>query len=151
MGIKPNFTQANVQSRLNKFLEVIEERQIKRLQYLGEMCVTEARDKRTYMVQTGNLLSSTGYTVYKDGVAVTRNFVVIKDGTIGINKGKQLCDSIASKYNSGILLIVVAGENYAIYVESKGYNVLTSAEILAKRELPRMLDELKQNISKALE
>ena len=41
--------------------------------------------------------------------------------------------------------------SYAIYVESSGRDVLASAEMLAKRELPKMVEELKNNINKALE
>ena len=48
-------------------------------------------------------------------------------------------------------LVVVAGMNYAAYVEAKGYNVLSSAEHLAERELPRMLDKLITNIKRAAE
>jgi len=44
----------------------------------------------------------------------------------------------------------VAGMNYAIYLEAKGRDVLTSAEQLAQQELPRMLSELVSNINKAL-
>ena len=41
--------------------------------------------------------------------------------------------------------------NYAAYVEAKGKNVLTSAEHLAERELPRMLEKLISNIKRAAE
>ncbi|MGV4578106.1 hypothetical protein ACQ1R5_10635 [Ornithobacterium rhinotracheale] len=46
------------------------------------------------------------------------------------------------KYPRGYVLVVVAGMNYALYVESKGYNVLSTAEQLAEREVPRLLNEI---------
>ena len=65
-------------------------------------------------------------------------------------KGEALAKSIG-KDKQGICLIVTAGMNYAVYLEAKGRDVLTSAEVLAKQELPRMLNELLANISKAAE
>lgn len=41
--------------------------------------------------------------------------------------------------------------NYALYVESRGRDVIASAEQLAERELPRMLEKLVDNIKKAAE
>jgi hypothetical protein len=41
--------------------------------------------------------------------------------------------------------------NYAVHVESKGRDVITSAEQLAKRELPKMLAKLVENIKRAAE
>ena len=55
------------------------------------------------------------------------------------------------KETKGVALVVVAGMNYAAYVEAKGYNVLSSAEHLAERELPRMLEKLITNIKRAAE
>ena len=49
------------------------------------------------------------------------------------------------------LIVVVAGMNYAAYVEAKGYNVLASAEHLAERELPRMLEKLISSVKRAAE
>ena len=155
MAIKPNFTKDDVRKRFDAFLNEIEKKQIARLQRLGEMCLVEARTNKGYMMQTGALLSSTGYEVFVDGVAIHSQFDVASGAEsnaaeTGIKSGQSIAESIG-KGTKGIALVVVAGMNYAAYVEARGYNVLSSAEHLAERELPRMLEKLISNIKRAAE
>lgn len=155
MAIKPNFTKDDVRKRFDAFLNEIEKKQIDRLQRLGEMCLVEARTNKGYMMQTGALLSSTGYEVFVDGVAIHSQFDAASGAEsnaaeTGIKSGQSIAESIG-KGTNGIALVVVAGMNYAAYVEAKGYNVLSSAEHLAERELPRMLEKLISNIKRAAE
>lgn len=153
MGIKANFDSTDVRKRFNAFLEVIEKRQIERLQYLGEMCVKHARlipKNIGFEDQTGNLRSSIGYMVFKDGMAVKGKYAQILGGSEGAQAGEALARKVGSKSKDNkIMLVVTAGMNYAIYVESKGRDVLTSAENLAKQELPKMVERLVSNINKA--
>lgn len=155
MAIKPNFTKDDVRKRFDAFLNEIEKKQIARLQRLGEMCLVEARTNKGYMMQTGALLSSTGYEVFVDGVAIHSQFDAASGAEsnaaeTGIKSGQSIAETIG-KGTKGIALAVVAGMNYAAYVEAKGYNVLSSAEHLAERELPRMLEKLISNIKRAAE
>ena len=155
MAIKPNFTKDDVRKRFDAFLNEIEKKQIDRLQRLGEMCLVEARTNKGYMMQTGALLSSTGYEVFVDGVAIHSQFDAASGAEsnaaeTGIKSGQSIAESIG-KGTKGIALVVVAGMNYAAYVEAKGYNVVSSAEHLAERELPRMLEKLISNIKRAAE
>ena len=155
MAIKPNFTKDDVRKRFDAFLNEIEKKQIARLQILGEMCLVEARTNKGYMMQTGALLSSTGYEVFVDGVAIHSQFDAASGAEsnaaeTGIKSGQRIAETIG-KGTKGIALVVVAGMNYAAYVEAKGYNVLSSAEHLAERELPRMLEKLISNIKRAAE
>ena len=155
MAIKPNFTKDDVRKRFDAFLNEIEKKQIARLQRLGEMCLVEARTNKGYMMQTSALLSSTGYEVFVDGVAIHSQFDAASGAEsnaaeTGIKSGQSIAETIG-KGTKGIALVVVAGMNYAAYVEAKGYNVLSSAEHLAERELPRMLEKLISNIKRAAE
>ena len=155
MAIKPNFTKDDVRKRFDAFLNEIEKKQSARLQRLGEMCLVEARTNKGYMMQTGALLSSTGYEVFVDGVAIHSQFDAASGAEsnaaeTGIKSGQSIAETIG-KGTKGIALVVVAGMNYAAYVEAKGYNVLSSAEHLAERELPRMLEKLISNIKRAAE
>ena len=155
MAIKPNFAKDDVRKRFDAFLNEIEKKQIARLQRLGEMCLVEARTNKGYMMQTGALLSSTGYEVFVDGVAIHSQFDAASGAEsnaaeMGIKSGQSIAESIG-KGTKGIALVVVAGMNYAAYVEAKGYNVLSSAEHIAERELPRMLEKLISNIKRAAE
>ena len=153
MGIAPKFTRQDVANRFRRFLEVIEKRQIERLQYLGELCVKHARELPAgvgFTDQTGNLRSSIGYAIFKDGRALYENFEKVKDGSEGINEGQNLAKEISKKYPKGLLLVVTAGMNYAMILESKGKDVLSSAEHMAEQELPKMIKALQENIDKAM-
>lgn len=152
MGIKAQFTQEQLKRRFDAFLAMVKKKQIERMQRLGEMCLIEARNNKGYMMQTGALLSSTGYTIFVDGVALHSQFDAASGAESnaaqnGIKAGQALAEKVG-KNTKGVALVVVAGMDYAAYVEAKGYNVLSSAEHLAQRELPRMLEKLIQTINK---
>lgn len=153
MGIEAQFTKEEVQERFSAFVGKIQQQQVKRLQMLGEMCVNNARSvpKETgFEDQTGNLRSSIGYAVFVDGVAVHSFYDEVKGGAVGAKAGADLSQKIGERTN-GVCLVVTAGMNYALYVEARGRDVIASAEQLAERELPRMLDRLIDNIRSAAE
>ena len=155
MAIRPNFTRDDVQRQFDRFLETVKDKQIARLQRLGEMCLIEARNNKGYMMQTGALLSSTGYMIFVDGVALHTQFDAASGAESyaaqeGVKSGESLAEKVG-KETKGVALVVVAGMNYAAYVEAKGDNVLSSAEHLAQRELPRMLEKLINNINRLTE
>lgn len=155
MGIKADFTRDDIKKRFDAFLDAVKQAQIERLQKLGEMCLIEAREHKGYMMQTGALLSSTGYEIFVDGVAIHSQFDAASGAessaaATGVTTGQAIAEDIG-KQTQGIALVVVAGMNYATYVEAKGYNVLSSAEHLAERELPQMLEKLIDNIKRAAE
>lgn len=113
------------------------------LMFVGESCVTEARDNGSYIDQTGNLRSSIGYAVVVDGQIVrSKVSEQVKDGVAGKGEATAFLSRLASEHKTGICLIVVAGMNYAVYVEGRGKNVLTSAKLLADRLVPQMLEQL---------
>jgi len=152
MGIKANFTSDTIRSRFEKFLQAIERQQIEKLQYLGELCVKHAKlvpPDVGFTDQTGNLRSSIGYMVFKNGIAIHEGYSQTKEGSEGTRAGQRLAKKVGSKYSKGLVLVVTAGMNYAVHVESKGHDVLTSAESLARQELPKMIEKMVSNISKA--
>lgn len=112
------------------------------LNRVGLNCTIEARNRGNYLDQTGNLRSSIGYAVLRGGrVAYRSDFNKVKQGEKGQLWGKSFLKEVARKYNHGIVLIVVAGMNYAAYVETKR-NVIASAELLAKQQVPRLLKSI---------
>jgi len=153
MGIKANFSSDTIRSRFEKFLQAIERQQIEKLQYLGELCVKHAKlvpPDVGFTDQTGNLRSSIGYMVFKNGVAIHEGYSQTKEGSEGIRAGQRLAKKVGSKFPQGLVLVVTAGMNYAVHVESKGHDVLTSAESLARQELPKMIEKMVSNIGKAV-
>ena len=154
MGIEAKFTRSDVKKAYDNFVDGIKRQQINRLQMLGEMCVNHARNvpmEQGFQDQTGNLRSSIGYMVFVDGVAVHSMFEQRKEGAQGVKAGEALAQRVGERNPQGVCLVVTAGMNYALYVESKGRDVITSAEHLAQRELPRMLEKLVSNIKSAAE
>ena len=136
---------AYIDQSIDKALEVI----VNTFLYVGESCIREARDNGSYMDRTGNLRSSIGYVVVVDGQIVRKNVVdLVKNGTEGTKEAEAFLERLASEHSSGICLIVVAGMNYASYVEGRGYNVLTSAELLAERLVPQLLEQIGFKVSK---
>lgn len=108
---------------------------------VGELAVNEARANGSYMDRTGNLRSSIGYIVVDNGNVVNvGDFNVVKEGEQGARGGEEFARSLVNEI-SGIGLIVVAGMNYAVYVETHR-NVLSSAELLAEREVPSLLKQI---------
>lgn len=125
---------------------------IRTLAYLGEKCVIEARDRpqeASWFDQSGNLRSSIGYVIVHNGKIIKYSeFNQVKNGTDGPMEGKELAEELAKKHTSGYALIVVAGMNYAELVEAMdNKNVLASAELFARGELPKMMVKLKNQLA----
>lgn len=154
---------SGVRKIFNSLENNIERGILNTLMYVGEVCVNHARSVNTYHDQTGNLRNSIGYVITQNGqilhsnferkvaaVIVTQNGIArrrtdIRDGMIA---GEELAEKLAANYPFGYAVIVVAGMNYAAAVESRGLDVLTSAELLAEEIVPGLLRDLKEDILK---
>lgn len=155
MGISCKISRSQLSAYMEERLERINSALIMELQNIGEKCVNHAREISPddgFNDQTGNLRSSIGYVIYANGRPVSTDFKEKGgpkgDGKTGKSTGEKLAKEIADKYRNGIVLVVVAGMNYALYVESKNRDVLTSAEQLADDLVPKMLKQLKDNINR---
>ena len=73
----------------------------------------------------------------------------VKGGHVGVHEGQRLAQQIGENYTDGYTLVVVAGMNYAVHVESKGRDVLTSAEKQAEKAIAKELADLVTNIKDA--
>lgn len=117
---------------------------------IGEQVLNAARSTNSYKDQTGNLRSSLGYVVAIDGKVVQisdfapseQKTEKTPDKATGQREGKAYAQQLLDKFPTGIVLLVVAGMNYASYVSAKGYDVLDSAELLAGQLIPDMLKQL---------
>ena len=119
---------------------------VRTLMYCGEQIVNKVRDgskPKSYKDQTGNLRSSTGYILTYNGKVISKsNFASVKNDGTGSKEGEDFAKRLANQHDKGFALIVVAGMEYAVYVEDKGYDVLMSGELLAENIIPRMLKQL---------
>lgn len=137
MGVTANIDGVGdfLQQQIEKRIRVL----IYRLNYVGVVCVNKARNDGSYKDQTGNLRSSIGYVILREGIIIEGSGF---DKNEGGEKGDVYIKGIAAGYPHGIVLIVVAGMNYASYVEALNYDVLSSAELLAEKLVPQLLKQL---------
>jgi hypothetical protein len=147
MAVRCTTPKAKIRNIFNQHKQRCYEALMRTLMYCGEQIVNRVRDgskAKSYRDQTGNLRSSTGYILVYNGKVVSKsNFASVLNGGEGSKKGETFAKELADKYDKGFALIVVAGMEYAVYVEDKGYDVLMSGEILAENIIPRMLKQLK--------
>ena len=151
MGIRANFNINDIDATFKALLAEVDRQLIESLTRVGEEAVKLAKmipPERGFKDRTGNLRSSIGYVVLVDGKPVNVAFAAVKGGHAGVNEGQRLALQVGSK-TEGYALVVVAGMNYAVHVESKGRDVLTSAEKFAEKEVAKHLADLVTNIKNA--
>ena len=124
MAIKIELDIKHFRKEMNQLAAEIDKDIFESLQQAGEDFVTGARSmKKTeggFGDVTGNLRSSIGYAIRRNGEIIFGNF----DGnSTGVAAAKRAIDEVEKI--KGLQLIGVAGMDYASAVESKGLNVIT--------------------------
>lgn len=146
MPIKINTSKSRINEYLKQKTEEMTRVCVNNLCYVGESVIKTVRQQTSaedYKNQTGNLRSSVGYIVVLNGrVVQSAGFEKVKNGGEGTKAGETYARDLAKQFDKGLVLLVVAGMNYASYVSAKGYDVLDSAELLARRLVPKMTTEL---------
>lgn len=130
-----------IDKKIAKEINRAENEILKKLSFIGENAVNDARANGDYMDNTGNLRSSIGYTILKNGETVrTSSFDRVKqEASKAKRESTKLLDELRSKFNTGFVLIVVAGMDYAVTVEARGRNVLSSSKLLAEIMAKRLI------------
>lgn len=153
MGIRMTTKLSEVHDMLMREAERVERLTIRALSKLGEQCVTKIRDRagdKSWYDQTGNLRSSVGYVIaHNKNIIQYSTFNQVMQGSEGVKTGKDLAEELAKRYSNNYVLIVVAGMNYAEFVEAMdNKDVLASTELWAREQVPLMLEKLKRQIAK---
>lgn len=153
MGIRMTTKLDEIHKVLMKEANRVERRTIRALSSLGEQCVSRVRDRegnKSWYDQSGNLRSSVGYVIaYNGNIIQYSDFNQIKQGSEGVSVGKNLAKELVKRYPNDYVLVIVAGMNYAEYVERKdNKDVLASTELWAMDQVPKMLEKLKRQIAK---
>lgn len=91
----------------------------------GKSFLEYAKANKGFQDITFSLISSIGFAVVKDGVIVHMEFTEGGNDQ-GKAKGVSLINSLVEQTN-GVSLIAVAGEDYALYVESRNRDVITGS------------------------
>lgn len=153
MGIRMTTKLDEIHKVLMKEANRVERLTIRALSYLGEQCDSRVRDRegnKSWYDQSGNLRSSVGYVIaYNGNIIQYSDFNQIKQGWEGVSVGKNLAKGLVRRYPNDYVLVIVAGMNYAEYVERKdNKDVLASTELWAMDQVPKMLEKLKRQIAK---
>lgn len=111
---------------------------------IGLSAVNTIRQNHAYKDQTGNLTSSVGCAVVVDGeiMQISGFEAITPTGEQGVQEGRSYVQSLASQFPQGVTLIVVAGMNYAAYVERRGIGGMTGGELFAKQAVEDLLLEM---------
>ena len=148
MGV--NFqAQIKLDQVINQVLQKIERVNqfvLDRLNFIGLEFVRNARTNANFKDQTGNLRSSIGYIILKDGQVVSENFELSAIGTdkkTGKAQGEDFAKS-QYKQEKGYVLFLVAGMKYAAAVESKGFDVITGSSFIVQSDVKEMIQKLKE-------
>ncbi len=143
-GISAMFGLNEVKQIFDEFISEQEDKQLEMLQRAGEDFVNKARDLKTYQDDTGNLRSSIGYIILKDGEIIDENFQVSEKGTdkkTGLEKGRTFAEEIAQEHPDGFVLIGVAGMHYAAALEREHkIDVISGSALSASQTLKEILE-----------
>jgi hypothetical protein len=139
MPIKANFSDSYLKEIMNQFTGAVKDSISDAMKIACLKMVERAKQTNTYKDQTGNLRSSIGYILYHNGKEISRQFEIVKDGEDGIRKGSALARDVASEYGKGFVAVVVAGMNYAAYVEAKGKDVITGSSLGFPKDMEKYL------------
>ena len=131
-GLTPLWKKSDIRKLFDKLGERAEFVIMDLLQRTGEEFVKIARLEGNYIDHTGNLRSSIGYVIVKDGSIVGRNFQLSEqagtDKQTGKREGEQLAMDLVRTFTKGYVMIGVAGMKYAVFVEAmENKEVLTRA------------------------
>jgi hypothetical protein len=109
--------------KLRQYIEKDKQNIILVLHRIGQEAVNWARENGSYTDRTGNLRNSIGYIIFENGEE--RDFF----GNAPAQANKDVVVRLVRNRipKKGLALVVFAGMEYGIYVEAKGYIVLSGA------------------------
>ncbi|MCC8117290.1 MAG: hypothetical protein LIP09_00865 [Bacteroidales bacterium] len=139
-----------INALVDGFIEDDTEELIAQICAIGENALAIARRDHLYKVQTGNLTSSTGFSVTRDGKEiVVSQFEKVSgasgDGAKGSEQGLEYLRTLIGEDGKGCLtLTMVAGMDYAAAVEAMGLDVLKSADAYIGREFEKLINDYRR-------
>lgn len=157
MGIEANFDMNQINAYLQQQTRRLDDLMIRNLNYLGMECVNLAKSLDTYTDRTGNLRNSIGYIVVKHGNIISSKFEAGQRGsefdsdeTPGEKVGETFAKELVSNFPVGYALIVVAGMEYASYVEDvKHLDVIAPAETHANTRIKQIAQSIVNSMKRA--
>lgn len=157
MELKANFSLNDFEKDVDKFISISKDKMIIALSYIGAEITNSAKsntalqggfklsknnkkqyiyphDKNGFYDITANLRSSIGFVILDSKKTIEQSFEGEQEG---VNKGLEQALTVANSYN-GLVLVISAGMEYAVYVEARGYDVISNS-IPLKSEVESLL------------
>jgi|GEM_PF-236492 len=119
-----------VLKRIDNVQKEADKKTLEVFKYLGETFVKSARENREFEDDTGNLQSSIGYAIAKDGKMLFESINGLGDEyqeLEGREHGLRLAEAVIRDNSSGWVLVGLAGMDYGIYVEARGIDVISGS------------------------
>ena len=138
MALKSNFNENRSMRDVQRQADTLNQKIINAFIYDAEAFIANARGQMqdhamgTYKDQTTNLRNSIGYFIFYNGELVHEKNEIVTN--------KPLIEGLVKP--NGFHLILIAGMNYASYVESKGYNVISYQADVCMIDLSLHLERL---------
>lgn len=149
MAITQKFDIGKLFAGVRAKVDIITDSVIDALQMACLELTNKAKALNTYKDQTHYLRSSIGFVLYNAGEKITESFGSTggEAGSAGVEAGREIAEEAAKQYTNEIVAVIVAGADYALYVESKGYDVISGPcselnEVLSKY-LKIVIEELR--------
>lgn len=130
MPVKSNLDMSALRKYAESKKEAFTEAALEAYKIACIKMVQRAKQTNTYKDQTHKLRSSIGCVIYYNGKEVYNYFESTggEKGGEGVQEGLAYARIIAGQQgNKTIVSVMVAGAKYALYVEAKGYDVLTGS------------------------
>lgn len=128
--IEAKFTKEDIERDLKEWAHRVYKITLAEYKRIARQCVTEARNKSKatggFDDQTGNLRASMGYVIFYNGQQVDINFEGVSAGK---NVGGGFAKKVAADYPKGWAIVIVAGMEYASFVEALNYDVITGSTL----------------------
>ena len=149
MAITQRFDIGKLFAGVRAKVDIITDSVLDALQMACLEITNNAKALNTYKDQTHYLRSSIGFVVFDHGEKITESFSSTggEAGSAGAEAGREIAEEAAKQYTNEIVAVIVAGADYALYVESKGYDVISGPcselnEVLSKY-LKIVIEELR--------
>lgn len=145
----PLFSQSSIHSQLEQKIMRLQAEIVERLTAVGDAFKKFSSGNKGYQNYTGNLESSIGYVILKDGRIIVQNFEAASSGTdrqSGVRKAEAMAQELKADYPSGYILLGFAAEGYALLVESQGKDVVTGAYTKAASDLKKAIASIKKKL-----
>lgn len=148
--IKADFSISDISKEIDQAIKLYLDEVVRVYSDAGRAMTEDARERTKEVNAPGadsfgnitwELRSSIGCVVYRSGKKVFSYFPVLSTGAEGAKEGEDYADFIALQLTESdeIVLVVVAGKEYAAAVENKGYNVLSNTATGSEKILDKYI------------